>query len=238
MAISITTTAELARTQGVNILVYGAAGSGKTMACATLPNPIILSAEAGLLSLKNLAVPSIRITCWADFEEAYQFILQSAEANAYDSICIDSISEIATICYELHESQNKNPNDKWSAFGNMANDIIKKMREFRDLPKNVYVSAKQEYTKDEGTGVLHYAPSCLGKKIGNELPYQFDEVFCLRVEEGEKGIEHMLQTRSDSKHVAKDRSGVLEAFEPVDLGQVINKILRTKKQGAKYGNSN
>ena len=27
MAISITTTAELARTQGVNILVYGAAGS-------------------------------------------------------------------------------------------------------------------------------------------------------------------------------------------------------------------
>ena len=48
MAINIKTTGSLAA-NGVKVLVYGQAGAGKTSLIKSLPNPIVLSAEGGLL---------------------------------------------------------------------------------------------------------------------------------------------------------------------------------------------
>ena len=50
MAINLKTTATI-ESSGVKVLVYGQAGSGKTTLIRTAPAPLILSAEAGLLSL-------------------------------------------------------------------------------------------------------------------------------------------------------------------------------------------
>ena len=51
MALKFTTTNQAAQLHGVKALVYGPSGAGKTTLCATAPAPIIISAEAGLLSL-------------------------------------------------------------------------------------------------------------------------------------------------------------------------------------------
>ena len=48
MAINLKTTREVA-SDGVKVLVYGGSGSGKTTLIGTLPDPVIISAEAGLL---------------------------------------------------------------------------------------------------------------------------------------------------------------------------------------------
>ena len=58
MAISLRNTRDVG-TAGVKVLVYGHAGAGKTSLIRTAPNPVILSAEAGLLSLSDLDIPYI-----------------------------------------------------------------------------------------------------------------------------------------------------------------------------------
>ena len=44
----------------VKVLVYGASGAGKTTLIPSLPEPIVLSAEAGLLSIRGSNIPVYR----------------------------------------------------------------------------------------------------------------------------------------------------------------------------------
>ena len=75
MAIKLTTTKQAAVENGVKMTVYGVAGSGKTSLAATFDVPtVILSAEAGLLSLRGVDIPVIEIGTMADVMEAYTFL--------------------------------------------------------------------------------------------------------------------------------------------------------------------
>jgi hypothetical protein len=106
----------------------------------------------------------------------------------------------------------------------MIDQMSEVIRAFRDLPRHVYVSAKLDKSADE-LGKVSYAPSMPGAKLGQALPYFFDEVLALRVERSESGEPvRGLQTQGDGIWTAKDRSGRLDAWEPADLGAVIDKI--------------
>ena len=59
MAIKFSSTKQTV--EHINCLVYGEAGIGKTTLCATAPSPLIISAEAGLLSLKKHDIPVYEI---------------------------------------------------------------------------------------------------------------------------------------------------------------------------------
>ena len=60
MAINIQSTNTITA-NGLKVLVYGQAGAGKTTLIKTLPKPLILSAEGGLLSLRKENLPFIEI---------------------------------------------------------------------------------------------------------------------------------------------------------------------------------
>lgn len=208
---------------GVKLLVYGAAGSGKTTLNATLPNPIILSAEAGLLSLAKHDLPYIQINDINDLREAYEWLASDAEdAAQYESVALDSISEIAETILNAEKKSAKDPRQ---AYGAMQEQIADLVRAFRDLPgKHVYMSAKLEKSQNE-MGRILYSPSMPGNKTGQALPYFFDEVLAMRVEKGTEGeLVRSLQTNTDGTWDAKDRSGVLDMYEEPDLGAIIQKI--------------
>ena len=78
-----TSTNKLAETRGVKALVYGKAGSGKTRLCATVPSPLILSCESGLLSLRSHNIPVIEIDTEKDLLEAHEWITKSDKANTF-----------------------------------------------------------------------------------------------------------------------------------------------------------
>tara|TARA_R110000868_G_scaffold259864_1_gene518170 strand:- start:6064 stop:6741 length:678 start_codon:yes stop_codon:yes gene_type:complete len=221
VAINLKSTGNLAG-NGVKLLVYGAAGAGKTSLIPTLPNPIVLSAEGGLLSIQDAELPYIEITTMAELQEAYKWLAESAEAAQFESVAIDSISEIAEVCLNYEKKVNKDPRAAYGAMQEQMADII---RVFRDLPnKHVYMSAKLEKTQDEMGRVL-YAPSMPGNKTGQSLPYFFDEVLALRVERDAEGnSQRALMCDSDGLWLAKDRSGKLDAWEVPDLTVIINKI--------------
>lgn len=211
-----------AHTNGVKVLVYGAAGAGKTSLIPTLPSPIVLSAEGGLLSIADADVPYIEISNMAELGEAYKWLSESKEAAQYQSVALDSISEIAEVVLNHEKKIAKDPRQAYGAMQEQMADLI---RSFRDLPgRHVYMSAKLEKAHDE-SGKMLYSPSMPGNKTGQQLPYFFDEVFALRVEKDSEGnSQRALMCDSDGLWLAKDRSGKLDAWEAADLGEIIRKI--------------
>jgi len=221
MAIQLQSTKGL-HTNGVKILVYGHSGAGKTSLIPTLPNPVVLSAEGGLLPIADHDVPYLEIRDMQTLMDAYNFITQDGQANNFDSIALDSISEIAEVVLSAEKKKTKDPRQAYGELMTQMQDLI---RAFRDIKgKHVYFTAKCEKQQDE-QGRLLYSPSMPGAKLGQQLPYFFDEVFALRVEKGEDGKPvRALQCDSDGLWSAKDRSGRLEAWEMPDLGEIIRKI--------------
>jgi phage nucleotide-binding protein len=220
MAISIKKTGSLTA-NGVKLLVYGQAGAGKTSLIPTLPSPIVISAEGGLLSIQDADLPFIEVNSMASLKEAYEYVA-SNESSQFKSVALDSISEIAEVVLNHEKKVNKDPRAAYGAMQEQMADII---RAFRDLPnKHVYMSAKLEKTQDEMGRVL-YAPSMPGNKTGQSLPYFFDEVLALRVEKDAEGnTQRALMCDSDGLWLAKDRSGKLSGWEAPDLGAIIAKI--------------
>lgn len=225
MAINIKNTGSLAA-NGVKLLVYGQAGAGKTSLIKTLPSPIVLSAEGGLLSIQDADLPFIEINDIETLREAYKWLTESNEAKVFKSVALDSISEIAEVVLNAEKKTTKDPRQAYGAMQEQMADII---RAFRDLPgRHVYMSAKLEKTQDEMGRVL-YAPSMPGNKTGQALPYFFDEVLALRVEkDGDGNTQRALMCDSDGLWLAKDRSGKLESWESPDLGAIISKMQGSK----------
>jgi energy-coupling factor transporter ATP-binding protein EcfA2 len=221
MAINLKKTGGLTA-NGVKLLVYGQAGSGKTTLIKTLPNPVVLSAEGGLLSIQDADLPYIEIANMDDLMEAFTWCRDSNEASAFQSVALDSISEVAEVVLAHELKGNK---DGRAAYGQLNTTMQELIRSFRDLPgKHVYMSAKLEKSQDE-MGKLLYNPGMPGKSLTQGLPYFFDEVLALRVERDTEGVtQRALMCDSDGIWLAKDRSGKLEAWEAPDLGAIITKI--------------
>ena len=221
MAVSLKNTGNL-HSQGVKMLVYGQAGAGKTSLIPTLPNVVVLSAEGGLLSIQDAKLPFIEISSMSTLKEAYEWLTESAEGKAFDSVALDSISEIAEVVLNYEKKIAKDPRQAYGAMQEQMTDVI---RSFRDLPnKHVYFSAKLEKQADE-MGKILYSPSMPGNKTGQALPYFFDLVMALRLERDAEGVvQRALMCDSDGLWVAKDRSGKLDAWEAPDLSHIINKI--------------
>lgn len=221
MAINLQSTATIA-SSGVKVLVYGQAGAGKTTLIKTAPAPLILSAEAGLLSLAGTDIPFIEIHSIAELGEVGQWITQSKEAAQFKTICLDSISEIAEVCLSEAKQSLK---DGRAAYGEMADQMSKVIRAYRDIPgRNIYFTAKMDKSESD-TGARLFAPSMPGKTLTQQLPYFFDEVLALRLvtdKDGNTG--RALMCAPDTMWTAKDRSSRLAAWEPADLGAIFNKI--------------
>lgn len=206
-------------TQYIKVIVHAPAGAGKTRLCATVESPLIISAEGGLLSLREHNLPAYVIKSMDDMKGAYQ----EAMKPEYKWICIDSISEIAEIL--LADLKSKKA-DARQAYGEMNDTMVAMVRSFRDLDKHIYMTAKQDKVKDEVTGAMLYSPGAPGKQLSQALPYLFDEVFALQTWKDEQGVmQRALQTQRDNQYDAKDRSGALAFAEPADLGFIQNKIL-------------
>lgn len=208
---------------GVKMLVYGQSGAGKTSLIPTLPKPIVLSAEGGLLSISGADVPFIEVKSMDDLFEAYQWLTESDEGKAFESIALDSISEIAEVCLNTEKKRAKDPRQ---AYGEMQEKMADIIRAFRDIAgKNVLFTAKLEKTQDE-MGRILYAPSMPGNKTGQSLPYFFDLVLALRVEKDAEGnTQRALMCDSDGLWQAKNRSaGKLSMWEPADLGHIIEAL--------------
>ena len=215
MALKIRSTSEIGA-RGIKCVVYGASGTGKTVLCSTAPQPFIISAEQGLLSLARKDIPFAEVATIADIGEAYKY----AKSNdSIETICLDSLSELAAVCLTQFK---KEVSDGRQAYGKLAEAFGALIRNFRDIDdKNVVFVAKQRRVEDEELGLSYHEPYLPGRVLPFDLPYLVDEVLCLRIA---RNGDRYLQTAAERKYIAKDRSGKLDAAEPADLSAIFNKI--------------
>lgn len=226
MTFQIVSTQQASSLHGIKFCIYGRSSAGKTRLCATAPTPIIISAEHGMLSLRQLNLPCIVIDNLATFEDVGKWLWSSAEARQFHTVCVDSATEIAQQVLTNELANNK---DGRKAYGAMNNEIMRVLRNYRNLPNHhVYFSAHQDWDTDGTTGRTSFRPGMPGKTLTQELPYLFDEIFQLHVyEDQNKNQLRALRTAMDMQYDAKDRSGMLAPWEPADLTHIITKILRT-----------
>lgn len=194
MAIQLQSSAVLSKVHGVKVIVYSRAGMGKTSLCATAPSPVVCSAESGLLSLRpenitrmfganvpgiSYNLPIIEINTLQDLVEVERWAATSSEAKQFETICLDSITEIGEKILTNAKQQVKDPRQ---AYGELIEKAIATIKSFRDLRGyNVYMAAKEERVKDGGTGATLAGPSMPGQKAGPAMPYLYDEVFNLNI---------------------------------------------------------
>lgn len=221
MAVSYTTTAELAKVQGIKIAIYGNAKTGKTALAATAPKPFIVAIEPGLIVLKRQNIvrmhgegtPGINyreiqvanVTDCRDLRALHTSFERGDEwTKAYETIFIDSLSQLAE--NELKYQMTQTPNGQ-KAYGEMADEVLACIRLFTELPKfHVVFTAKQAYS--QAAGLL--SASFPGQLLDFHFPFEFDCI--LQTVVGDLpggGINRFLRVTSDLKNFAGDRTGAL-----------------------------
>lgn len=243
MAIKLVSADSLAASNGVKIVLYGRSGMGKTMLSCTMPNPIILSAESGMLSLKReniervwgvntpgitYDIPVIQINTVQDLVDAEVYLRTDPQGMQFNPV-LDSATEIAEQVLTNAKKQVKDPRQ---AYGELIEKMTTTIKAFRDLPgRHVLLNFKEERSKDEGTGLTLAGPSLPGQKMGPATPYLTDEVFQIAVGKNpDNSTYRYLRTQPDFSADAKDRSGALAEIEFPHIGQIINKIMGNTAQ--------
>jgi len=224
MAIKFTTTKKGG--EFVKVLIYGQSGVGKTTLAATAPNPIIISSEKKLISLKDFNIPVILIEDHKDLKEAYELV-SGSKGKKFDTVVVDSVSDIAeTILAYFKENPVDGNTHPKAAYGHMADHLGPLIKKFRDIPgKHNYTIAKSKMIEDQYTNVSMFSPSLPGKVLPGNISYEFDYVFAMRIGETESGKKfRYLQTQPDIQWMAKGVES-LNAIEKPDLTNIFNKIL-------------
>lgn len=223
--IVIRTTDQISKEAGAKVLCYGETSAGKTALIQTAPRPLIISGEKGLLSLKKFKIPATEVKSLQDLGNVYLWLMQSADARHIDTIAVDSWSELAEVFLQELLPLAKDPRN---AFYEVQRRVLEMTRLFRDIPnKNVYITAKAIFEKDEVSGAMKWMPMMPGTKLSQQLPFLFDEVWALRLSSAKDPITGLnyryIQTQPDLQYTAKSRSG-LAAQEAPDLTQLFSKM--------------
>jgi phage nucleotide-binding protein len=229
----------------LKILIYGPSGSGKTTLARTIKGKVlIVSAEAGLLSIAGTGIDSIDISLDDKgtlipqearidrLKEVYKYLVSDEAKAKYDWVFVDSLTELGANMVAGLKREFPDRKDSLVMYGVNLDRMRNLIKLFRDLPHyNVAFTALDELDKDEN-GVRFHGISLTGK-ISALVPSLFDEVFYLSAVLDGDQIRRELVCQKTERLVTKDRSGALALREPCDLGLIANKILMHTNKGKK-----
>jgi hypothetical protein len=209
---------EFAQLYGCKVCCYGPPGSGKTPLLNSASRPLLLACEPGLLSMRGSTIPTYTAFEPKRIDEFFEWVISSNEVNNFDTIGIDSVSEMASIY--LIEALKKNKHGM-AAYGDMAEAVEKQLRRIYFMKnKHVYAIAKQELI--EGSK----RPYMPGRYLPVSLPHLFDFILHLDIQ-NVPGVGQVKAFRcnGDMTTMARARTGNLNDFEPPNLSQLFQKAM-------------
>lgn len=221
-------------------IIYGSEGVGKTTLASGAPNPLLIDVEGGRGSImKTENSPDILEPDSVD-ELADAYIWLKDNEDEYDSVILDTITEIEKwFLMEIVETgakknSSKNPDLITQNDYLQGSTRLRKMgRKFRNLKMNTIFLAHQREDKDEMTGVIEKGPSVM-PSVMKDLNAFCDYIFYLGVDED--GIRHLL-TQPTERYTAKHRVGKLpkkielgNSYEDMDFQEILDLIKDSNKE--------
>lgn len=218
--------------QGFTILVYGEAGTGKTFDIQHVKNPIVISAEGGLLTLNHLDIPFIEVNDWQGFLEALKYVFND-EAMKDKTICIDSLSVLSDYCYDMYSKMY--PNDTRKPYQMLAEVFPKIIDLIQKKNRNVYIIAQQTADKDENGLIMKYVPLIKGNASKERIPYVFDIILPKRILPNSEGkMVRCIYNNIDSKYLTKSRIPLSKTHYR-DISEVFAELNNQDKKEEKDG---
>ena len=234
-ASSLVSASSLACNYGVKSIVYGPPGTGKTPIIATCPRPLLLACETGLGSLQSLGahIPVWPALTSARINEFFSWFFSSAEARNFDTLCIDSASQMCEIKLNEELPGKKDPRQAYGEMERWGTPIFNGLYYMQQ--KHIYIICKEEPVEEStGSGpnknvVYRYRPYFPGKALTRNVRHLYDLI--MRVENTslpaftQAGITRVFRTLGNSTVEARDRFGKLAELEPTNFTHIINKCM-------------
>lgn len=220
---------EHAQNFGVKAIVFGPAGTGKTPILNTAPRPVLLATEAGLLSMRGSNIPTYEAYTSQRVDEFFKWFFNSTETKNFDTLGIDSGSQMADIYLQAALSGTSKSGKKvhgQAAYGDMAKDTMEHLRTLYYMhQKHVYMVCKEEIADVDYQSLRR--PYFPGKVLPIDVPHLYD--FILRLGKynsipGAPPGEHLaFQCVGNMNVLARNRTGNLNEYEPPHFGNLIDK---------------
>jgi hypothetical protein len=211
-------------------IVLGESGAGKTRLISTIPEDqkvLIVSAESGLLSIRDMLLTRKNVSCvtvdeWADVVDVVHGLKRPETRAKFDWVAFDSLTAISELCFKDADKIKTNNNyAPYAALGERITDLILTTRDMYDYTVLYTCLVKVD---DTVRGQKNFFPNIRGNIVKDNLHSWFDEVFLLTVNTEGKEIKRAIQTGVYGDFLCKDRSGVLDAEEPADLTVITQKM--------------
>lgn len=224
-----------AKQYGVKAILYGQPGTGKTPMINTAPRPVLLSVEPGLRSMAGSNVPTWEARDYSKIDEFFNWFSNSKESANFDTLAIDSGSEIAEIILKRELATNK---DGRRAYGEMSRKCMEWFDQLYYMKeKHIVLICKQ--TKNEtgksmvnNGGIISVevqyqtAPYFPGNDLNTKVPHRYDEIlYASHMHIPNVGATVGLRTKGTPEIHARDRSGQLAEIEPPNLAQLFAKCM-------------
>lgn len=214
---------QLAQQFGVKCLTYGGPGMGKTPLIQTAPRPVLCVVEPGMLSMKNSNIPAWEAHKPEQIDEFFDWLFRSNDAKQFDTVGIDSISQLAEIFLTQELKRNK---DGRKAYGEMSRRVMDIVNGLYYLPqKHVYLIGKQAMVDVNGS--QEKRPYFPGQDLNVKVPHLYDEILHLGRYNVPGQPQPVVAFRCNETYgvMARDRSGKLNELEPPNLGDIFKKCM-------------
>jgi hypothetical protein len=227
---------QLAQRFGVKAILYGKPGTGKTPLMNTAPRPVLLATEPGLLSMRNSQVPTWDAFNPERIEEFFKWFFESKEAANFDTLGVDSGSQLAEIILAQEQNRQK---DGRKAYGELSRRCMVYFDQLFFMPqKHIVLICKQTQAETGKTIVqangafnveftYQAQPYFPGNDLNVKVPHRYDEILYMAeaTVPGQQRPVMALRTKGTAEILARDRSGNLAELEPPDLSALFQKAM-------------
>jgi hypothetical protein len=236
MIIELKSGSLLANKTAISLFNYGPNGSGKTNMISTCPKPYSIFTEAAAigLELRGFKVDGVVVNTFADLEQVTNEIVQGKRAVGFETICLDSISEVTDLIIPHVLGGKQIPvgiSDWYHVKEKLKRYVIHDLIQGVDsIKKNLYVTARANLKEDEASGVSAGTPDTIGQ-FAFVIRGLFD--ICgfseqrVKAEKGNTKYVWEMHTIAHGKFYAKDTLGICDPVEyyPELNGPSFSKIL-------------
>lgn len=192
----------------LKILIYSEPGVGKTTLAATAPKPLIIDVERGTRVLANKDIDVLEFVSIEQVEKVIEYAVRGEPAfDKYETFVFDSLSEMQRRVLDAQLDKSSKSvgapvyKATWDHYGENTQRLRSLMSRFRDVKRNIIVTAQAKMDKDESSGIPFMRPD-LTPKLAATIVGLFDIVGYYRIDS--KG-QRVLQVQPTKTIIAKTR---------------------------------